>query len=471
MKKAGKKNKRKDNSNNSNNSGPSEDIPQNDFSIFNKGGGNSIIKDEEIKSSKKKEEIKKDEEEDSGDIFEKALLLMDEYAKQGLMFTDDYEPKSIIYPTSKIPLFTPSTRLNSALQVDDKNDCYFYYYTQKKSLYPTIYNQLIGISGTKSIFVQSELDALKERDFIWADLKTIIYTNQKDFINLPVLMKEYVNPLMKTYNITPEKQKVFVANLCNNILIQDYLTYDELFFKLLDLNSQIMEHKINNIGLIIIDGLNTIYPHGCEVIKEDNDKKFTLKFYKNISSKSEEVSNEKNKNKNKKLKSKWEKSDGKLPPIFEDDVIDNNIIIDINKDITYNETFQKFILTLVKNYQEKYNFNIIITIFDFFQANFYNSCIGGKIPYKDNKNVKTVNHPVLQKENCYFTFILTKYIMPKKIIFLEPINLCLNYNDNIFGLLTNPDNNGIKNVFQVFKKDKDDYRPTRILDKIEYKYQ
>ena len=237
MKKAGKKNKRKDNSNNSNNSGPSEDIPQNEFSIFNKGGGNSIFKDEEIKSSKKKEEIKKDEEEDSGDIFEKALLLMDEYAKQGLMFTDDYEPKSIIYPTSKIPLFTPSTRLNSALQVDDKNDCYFYYYTQKKSLYPTIYNQLIGISGTKSIFVQSELDALKERDFIWADLKSIIYTNQKDFINLPVLMKEYVNPLMKTYNITPEKQKVFVENLCNNIFIQDYLTYDELFFKLLYLNS------------------------------------------------------------------------------------------------------------------------------------------------------------------------------------------------------------------------------------------
>jgi hypothetical protein len=82
-----------------------------------------------------------------------------------------------------------------------------------------------------------------------------------------------------------------------------------------------------------------------------------------------------------------------------------------------------------------------------------------------------VNHPVLQKENCYFTFILTKYIMPKKIIFLEPINLCLNYNDNIFGLLTNPDNNGIKSVFHVFKKDKGDYRPTRILDKIEYKYQ
>ena len=104
----------------------------------------------------------------------------------------------------------------------------------------------------ENFFVQSELDALKERDFIWADLKSIIYTNQKDFINLPVLMKEYVNPLMKTYNITPEKQKVFVENLCNNILIQDYLTYDELFFKLLDLNSQIMEHKINNIGLIIV---------------------------------------------------------------------------------------------------------------------------------------------------------------------------------------------------------------------------
>lgn len=473
IKNAQKKNNRKNNLNNSNNSGISENIPQNEFSILNNELGNSILIDEEINN--KKEEKEEDEKEDySSDIFEKALLLMDENVKKGLIFTEDYEPKfSIISSKIKeIPIFTPSTRLNSALQVDDKNDCYFYYYIQKKSLYPTIYNQLIGISGSNSIFVQSELN---ERDFIWANLKSVIFTNQKNFINLSILVNEYINPLMKKYNKSQEEKKLFVEQLCNNILIQEYFTYDELLFKLKDLNSQIMEHKLNNIGFIIIDGLNTIYPQRVEVVKKDNDKKFSLKFYKYSLSKIDEDSNKKNKRFSSEKNFKEKKSNCgnscDIVNLFSDNDLKKNKIIDINKNFLYNETLQQNIITLIMNYQEKYNFNLIITLFDFSQNNYYNSCLGGKLAYKDNKNIYTVNCTKLQEEYCYFTFKLTKYIIPKKIIFLEPINLCLNYNDNIFGLLTNPDNNGIKSIFQVFKKNIDDYRPTRILDKIEYQFQ
>ena len=136
---------------------------------------------------------------------------------------------------------------------------------------------------------------------------------------------------------------------------------------------------------------------------------------------------------------------------------------------SYNEMFQQNILNLILKYQEKFNFNLIITIFDFAQDNYYNSCFGGRVGYKENKNSFIVNCPTLQKENCYFAFRLPKYIHSKKIVFVEPINLCLNYNDNIFGMITNPVKTK-KYLFHVFKKNKDDYRPSRILEKIEYEY-
>ena len=122
------------------------------------------------------------------------------------------------------------------------------------------------------------------------------------------------------------------------------------------------------------------------------------------------------------------------------------------------------------NYQEKYNFNLILTVFDYTQDNFYNLNYSGKASYKEmNKNTYTVNTKELQNENCYFTFKLPKVFFPKKIIFIEPINLSLNFNEYIFGLITNPINTQ-KLVFQVFKKEKKDYRPSRILNKIEYEY-
>ena len=461
------KDKRNDSLNISNSLSYSEDNQENEFSILNKD--NSNITNKEINFSiKEKEEDKNDE--NSGDIFENALALMDENSKNRLNFTEEYEPDfSINYPNTifnAIPIFTPSKRLNNALQIEDKSACLFFYYIKKKSLYPTIYNQLIGISGCDSIFVNIDLN---EKDFIWAGLTSIIFTNQKNFINVKILINEYITPLMKKHGKSKEETKIFIEQLCQNIIIQEYFSYDELFIKLNEFNILIKEHKLNKIGLVILDGLNTITTHNLDIRQKENEKGFYIDFYK--FEKFEQNPNKNNKKFSSDKKNQQKKNYEEIRAhIYGNDFMYKKIMN--NESInSYNEMFQQNILNLILKYQEKFNFNLIITIFDFAQDNYYNSCFGGRVGYKENKNSFIVNCPTLQKENCYFAFRLPKYIHSKKIVFVEPINLCLNYNDNIFGLLTNPDNNGIKSIFQVFKKNIDDYRPTRILDKIEYQFQ
>ena len=469
MKGHGKNRKNKDYSNInlsiSNSLSYSEDHKENEFSILNEENS-KIIEDKRNFIKKEKKEDKNNEKYD--DIFENALYLMDQNSKNKLNFTEDYEPNfSINYPTTKfdtIPIFTPSTRLNNALQIEDKSSCFFYYYIRKKSLYPTIYNQLIGISGCNSIFVN---DDLIEKDFIWASKTSIIFTNQKNFINLKILINEYISPLMKKYQKSKEEMKIFIDQLCKNIIIQEYFSYDELFIKINELNILIKEHKLNKIGLVILDGLNSLTTHNIEIVQKENEKSFYLDFYKYI----DQSPNEKRISNGKKIpqkKIKKENYEEVRNHIYGNAPMNKKLF---NKDSisSYNEMFQQNILTLILKYQEKFNFNLIITIFDFAQDNYYNSSLGGRIAYRENKNTFVVNCPVLQKENCYFAFRLPKNIHPKKIVFVEPINLCLNYNDNIFGMITNPVKTK-KFLFHVFKKDKDDYRPSRLLEKIEYHY-
>ena len=229
MKKRNKKGKTK---NKQNNQSFSEDNHENEFSILNEDNNNSLIKQEDLIIQENKNNKSDDDknENNKNDIFENALLLMDQNRKKGISFTNNYEPNfSINYLCSNfngIPAFTPSTRLNKALQiVEDKYESFIYYYTHKKSLFPTIYNQLIGISGPISIFDNKE--EIVERDFIWADLPSIIFTNQKNFVNLKLLINEYINPLMKKYKIGIEEKKFFIDKLCSNIIIQEYFSYDE----------------------------------------------------------------------------------------------------------------------------------------------------------------------------------------------------------------------------------------------------
>ena len=424
------------------------------------------------KISKEESNNSGNEEEKEISKFEQSLNLMDTFYKEGLLFEKDFEPDySINYPNlqvNDIPCFTPSTRLNNALQIEDKNEFLIYYYTHKKTLYPTIYNQIMGISGPRSIFED------KEVDFIYANAKTIVFTNQKHFINLYKLINEYVNPLMESYEINEESKNFFIEKLKENIYIEEYLNYDELLVKINELNIDLMEHKINNVGLVIIDGLNSTHSQKIEFITE-NGKNYKLKFYKyNPPYKYEPNSNKKNKknsveNNNILTKNAWENSSVKknLYGYNSEKKKNKN---DLNEKENFSEFFQQSIVTLILNYKEKYNFNLIITVFDYSQDNFYNLNISGRTSYKEiSKNVYTVNTPELQKENCYFSFKLPKNYFPKKILFIEPINYSLNYNDNIFGLITNPSQSN-KLVFIVFKKETNDYRPKRILEQIEYQY-
>ena len=475
MSKRNRKGKNKNKSNdNSNNLNYSVDNQVNEISIFN--NENSIILDESLNLDNNQQIDDNQNNKNNKDIFESALLLMDEKMKNGLCFTPNYEPNfSINYPNEKfktMPIFTPSTRLNSALQIEDKDECFIFYYTQKKTLYPTIYNQLLGVSGSEKIFVNN---GIIERDLILANMTSIIFTNQKNLINLRILINEYINPLMNEYKKSDEEKKIFIEELCKNIIIQEYFSYDELFMKVNELNIQFTEHKINNVGLIIIDGLNSITPHKLEILEKENGKGYKLKFFKYIMHKFDNNSNKKNKrisNENNlqgRKSSRYENVEDVKNNIYGNDSSSRKRY-DNNSPNAFNDKLQQNIVDLISNYQEKYNFNLILTIFDFSQDNFYNSSFGGKLTYKDNKNVYVMNCPELQKENCYFSFKLPKIFFPRKTIFLEPFNYNLNYNNNIFGLITNPVNTR-KLVFRVFKKNRDDYRPIRILDKIEYDFQ
>lgn len=476
MKKKTKKEKTKNKKQikeNLNNSELSSDIHEDESFILNDKSRNKIFEEDNNNDNNHNNSNNEEEKENENDIFENALSLLDENYKNGLIFEKEFEPNfSINYPNKKfmtIPLFTPSTRLNNALQVEEKNECFIYYYTHKKSLYPTIYNQLIGISGSRTMLLD------KDRDFIYADSTSIVFTNQKNFINLNILINEYIHPLLKTFKISDEAKDSFIEKLLNNIYINEYLTYEELFIKINELNININEHKINNIGLIIIDGINSYNPQKVEFIKAENGKDYKLKFFKyNILYKGEQNSNKKNnRNSTDNIKrgrsTYWDNSAIKENLYGYNSGIkkSNNDNHDNNASI---EIMQQNIVSLILNYQEKYNFNLILTVFDYTQDNFYNLNISGKASYKEmNKNTYTVNCKELQKENCYFTFKLPKIYFPKKIMFIEPINSCVNFNEYIFGLIINPINT-LKLVFQVFKKEKNDYRPTRILDQIEYEY-
>ena len=409
------------------------------------------------------------EEEIQFDLYDKNLIIMDELYRKRKIFENNYEANfSVNYPYPKmehIPLFTPSTRLNTALQVDDKNECFIFYYTQKKTLFPTIYNQLIGICGSNANFNNKE-----DKDFIYANSKSIIFTNQVNFININILLEEYVYPLMKENKVDQKCQRYFIDNLLDNIRIIEYLTYEELFLKLNELNIYLTNQKIHNIGLIIIDGLNSINQQKVEFLEAESGKTYKIKFGKSYNS----YIGEYNSNKKKKINTTHNKKKVKNINEFDNTSIKKHIfgndLDSKNENSISDEEFQKNIITLMMTYQEKFNFNLIFTIFDFSQDNYYNLNFSGKASYKEmNKNTYTVNCSELKKENCYFTFKLPKIFFPKKIIFLEPINFCLNYNHSIFGLITNPINT--KNlIFQVFKKEKNDYRPTRIVEQIEYQY-
>ena len=467
MKKGNKKNKTKDKkkiNEKVNNSNISE---ENDLSLSNINNQENQSK---ILNQENNNPNNLNNEEKDFDLFEKDLNILDEYYKKGYIFEPNYEPTfSINYPNqniSSIPLFTPSTRLNNALQIGEKNETYIYYYTHKKSLYPTIYNQLIGISGPNTAFMG------KVKDFIYANATSLIFTNQNNFINLKKLLNEYVEPLLKENKIDENQKQTFTRSLLNNIHIHEYLTYEELFGKLNELNIYLMEHKINNVGLIIIDGINSINSRKVEFIKNKNDKNYKLFFYKSSNlNKGDQNPNKKNKrnsSENKKILRENNSDNTQIKQnLFGNDYVkmENN-----NSNFVSNEGIQKSIVNLIMNYQEKYNFNLILTVFDYPQDNFYKLNISGKASYKEmNKNTYTVNCKEVQKENCYFTFKLPKEYFPKKITFIEPINLSVNYNQTIFGLITNPINTHILE-FQVFKKEKNDYRPTRILGQIEYEY-
>ena len=405
------------------------------------------------------------------DTFERALSYIDTFfIKSNHTFpADPYEPNyNILYPSEKfetIPLMTPSTRLNKALQIEDKNQSFIYYYTQKYTMFPVIYNQIIGLSGSDQIFKIGE-----SRDFIFANKKTLIFTNEKKFINKDILLNEFITPMLNQYHKNEQEKNIFIDSLFKNILIHSYLTYDELLIKIIDLFRIFSNKEIKDVGLIIIDGINSISPQRVDFNKiegNNNEIEFKLKFYKHKEIKKKNLINLDDSSSDEKIQENN----------YEDEKI--NIYLGKNKKygnflddfrIPPDDELQQGIVNAIMYFQFRFNFNLIMTVFDCQQEIIFNNAMAGKSLNKDfSKNCEIFVNDKLEEEGCSFQFQLPKIYFPQKIIFIEPINQCLNYNYYIFGLLTN-NNNSNKLLFQAFKKDEGEFKPKRIVDENEYEY-
>ena len=405
------------------------------------------------------------------DTFERALSYIDTFfIKSNHTFpSDPYEPNyNILYPSEKfetIPLMTPSTRLNKALQIEDKNQSFIYYYTQKYTMFPVIYNQIIGLSGSDQIFKIGE-----SRDFIFANKKTLIFTNEKKFINKDILLNEFIIPMLNQYHKNEQEKNIFIDSLFKNILIHSYLTYDELLIKIIDLFRIFSNKEIKDVGLIIIDGINSISPQRVDFNKiegNNNEIEFKLKFYKHKEIKKKNLINLDDSSFDEKIQENN----------YEDEKI--NIYLGKNKKygnflddfrIPPDDELQQGIVNTIMYFQFRFNFNLIMTVFDCQQEIIFNNAMAGKSLNKDfSKNCEIFVNDKLEEEGCSFQFQLPKIYFPQKIIFIEPINQCLNYNYYIFGLLTN-NNNSNKLLFQAFKKDEGEFKPKRIVDENEYEY-
>ena len=408
---------------------------------------------------------------EENDAFERALSYIDAFfIKSNHTFpSDSYEPNyNILYPSEKfetIPLVTPSTRLNKALQIEDKNQPFIYYYTQKYTMFPVIYNQIIGLSGSDKIFNDGE-----SRDFIFANKKTLIFTNEKKFINKDILLDDFITPMLNQYHKNEKEKEIFIDSLFKNILIHTYLTYDELLIKVIDLFRIFTNREIKDVGLVIIDGINSLSPQKIDFNKiegNNNEITFNLKFYKHKEPKKKNLINLDDSSSDEKIKENN----------YEDEKI--NIYLGKNKKygnflddfrIPPDEELEQGIVNAIMHFQYRFNFNLIMTVFDYQQENIFNNAMAGKSLNKDfSKNCEILINEKLEEEGCCFQFQLPKIYFPQKISFIEPINQCLNYNYYIFGLLTN-NNNSNKLLFQAFKKEEGEFKPKRIVDENEYEF-
>ena len=323
------------------------------------------------------------------------------------------------------PLYTSCDSLDEQLKIGKSeriNDIFIYHYTKKSTLIPILYNQIISLCGPDDI--ETDEITLNE-DVIFLNQKCIVFTCDH-LMSKELIVKQYVIPILekeikyKNKKIKKTLFEYFIQRLFDNIYIINYVDSVDLLFKVNSLY-YVLQNKIKNVALVIIDGVNLLDMEKVEFNLEketQSTRKFDIQFKKKRNSYPQE----------------------------------NNIETSFEKKIKKEEKEPLDIITAVlssiTNIYKKYNFNLVITSFDFDAYSYSKFTECGRTMMFDLKSSVTID---LTEHNVQFNFKLPQSIQNIHTFYLiEPIYNCVNCPIEFFGVVSLGEGTDV--IFKIYSK-------------------
>ena len=406
----------------------------------NKNNKNDKTK-EKNENEKNENENNEKEEENSSNTYKKFIDFFNSNIQinNKNILTDNIEDtcnlNQLIHTQTLCVLNTNNEDINTLLNIgnnnENSNDILIFKYINKSNLFPIIYNQILNICSN------DEDDILKDKiDMFFYNKKCLIFSNNDDFINPKILLKEYIKPLFFFCNKKKYKKSFnnfninnFVEKLYKNIFIFKYNNYVELLIKLNNLN-RILKDEINEVSLIIVDGLNCVNMEKIDVdlINENNNfnESFNNENNYKILFKKKKIS----------LNSNYKKN-------VDDENENNNFNNFDDKNILSN------IFNILINLYKLFNFNLIINIFDIEQFSFYKFISTGK----NNLRFNVKNLINIENEKYNFNFKLPLKNSENIFYIIDSKTNFINKNIEIFGILKKGKESDF--IFHVYQKDED----------------
>ena len=324
---------------------------------------------------------------------------------------------------------------------DRNNDIFELFYTTNATIAPIIYRTILSTCSPNNIG-DIRLDYLNDKCLIFNhtncfDVEMFDQEYVAPFFSeqvLPALIKEIEYDEENIYGIHEGQLDIlqkkwyeeYSEKLHKNIFLIDYFILPELLLKIQDLPN--LFRKIKSVGLVILDSPNLLinqkinFEYEDEVINDENvNRKTTVNF---------------GKNKRKSL-STCEKS------IFE------------------------HIIKVIHNLQNEFNFNLIITHYDFERIetlNYLKFKMNWDGFYYDNIN-KNFRIGLFGDSKVEFIFTLKQFEDKHKIFSIEPTVSYINYNGNAFAYLTYEGGGTYR--FRAFYKQGGGYDVIRLIEERE----
>lgn len=326
----------------------------------------------------------------------------------------------IMHRQTRYQITTNKPELNEVLascQKSDKhNDTYEIYYTKNFTFVPLLYNFLINVCSPE------DLSGFSLDDFEFQDQKAIIY-NYTDFFEVEIFEKEFLRPffeenlypfLNENFDISDvgDSETLFdeyLGKVLCNIVVVDYFCYLELLLKIQDLPNLI--RKVKEVSLVIVDSPNMLINQTINM------------QHNNFDETGDELGHRRA---NLQLNKKRRKS-------LEEEEVD---------------FLQKINYTLSR-LQFEFNFNLVLTLFDYDRAESLGYLRMKSADYNfifDNKS----RYFNLKKNEVQFIFELKDKYFSQRLVAIEPISYYYDCECNIFAYLFKTGEGGYK--FKAFLK-------------------